>query len=319
MMHLSEGRHDAAWQDLLACHRLARLVGRSGGTLIEGLVGIALDKITSDADLAYLAHAKLNAQQIKDRLRDLQKLPLLPSIADTVNLGERFIFLDSAMMVARGGPQALEGFAGETKPKAPDPKVQALFETVDWDPALRNANRWYDRLADAMRLPDRGAREKQMEKLMEEVKELKASVMKSRELMGLAALAGKRPNPQEMGKLLGDVLINLMLPAVQKVQQASDRAEQVQRNLQVAFALAAYRQEHGRYPKELAALAPKYLGQVPPDLFSGKGLVYRPSEKGYILYSVGVNGQDEQGRSYDDDPPGDDLAVRMPLPELRRE
>lgn len=28
MLHVGEGRIDAAWQDLLACHRLARLVGR---------------------------------------------------------------------------------------------------------------------------------------------------------------------------------------------------------------------------------------------------------------------------------------------------
>jgi hypothetical protein len=69
---------------------------------------------------------------------------------------------------------------------------------------------------------------------------------------------------------------------------------------------------------KLEALAPKYLAEVPGDLFSGKPLIYRPSEKGYLLYSVGVNGQDDQGRSYDDDPPGDDLVVRMPLPELRR-
>ncbi len=318
MLHLSEGRHDAAWQDLLACHRLARLVGRGGGTLIEGLVGIALERIVSDADLAFLAHAKLNAQQIKDRLRDLQRLPPLPSMADTVDLGERFMFLDSAMMVARGGPQALEGLAGGPKPKAPDPKLQALFQTVDWDPALRNANRWYDRLAAAMRLQDRGTREKQMEKLMREVKEVKAKLAKSGETIGLAALAGAGPTPEAMGQLLGDVLICLMLPAVQKIQHASDRGEQIQRNLHVAFALAAYRQDHGRYPKELEALAPKYLPRVPPDLFSGKALLYRPSEEGYLLYSVGINGRDEQGRSVDDDPPGDDLAVRMPLPELRR-
>src|SRR5438046_2237296 len=28
MLHAGEGRHDEAWQDLLACHRLGRLVGR---------------------------------------------------------------------------------------------------------------------------------------------------------------------------------------------------------------------------------------------------------------------------------------------------
>jgi hypothetical protein len=64
-------------------------------------------------------------------------------------------------------------------------------------------------------------------------------------------------------------------------------------------------------------LAPKYLAAVPNDLFSGRPLVYRPTGSGYVLYSVGPNGQDDGGRSSDDDPPGDDLTVRMPLPELK--
>jgi len=80
--------------------------------------------------------------------------------------------------------------------------------------------------------------------------------------------------------------------------------------------LAAYRSDNRQYPKALNALAPKYLPTIPQDLFSGKALIYRPTDDGYLLYSVGVNGKDEEGRSYDDDPRGDDLTVRMPLPKL---
>jgi hypothetical protein len=65
-------------------------------------------------------------------------------------------------------------------------------------------------------------------------------------------------------------------------------------------------------------LTPKYLAQVPRDLFSGKPLIYRPAGNGYLLYSVGVNGKDEGGRSSDDEPAGDDLSVRMPLPGVQR-
>ena len=49
-------------------------------------------------------------------------------------------------------------------------------------------------------------------------------------------------------------------------------------------------------------------------LVPGSALVYRPAKDGYFLYSVGVNGVDDGGRGYGDDPPADDLAVRMPLP-----
>src|SRR5438067_3435981 len=50
MLRAGEGKFDDAWADLLACHRLGRLVGR-GGTLIEGLVGVAVDQIAANADL----------------------------------------------------------------------------------------------------------------------------------------------------------------------------------------------------------------------------------------------------------------------------
>src|SRR5260370_6364532 len=52
----------------------------------------------------------------------------------------------------------------------------------------------------------------------------------------------------------------------------------------IAFALAAYQRDRGSYPKTLDELAPKYLAKVPNDYFTGKPLVYRPNEKGYLLY-----------------------------------
>ena len=70
-------------------------------------------------------------------------------------------------------------------------------------------------------------------------------------------------------------------------------------------------------PREIGRTGPQVPGGVPGDLFSGKALVYRPTENGYLLYSVGVNGKDDGGRSADDEPPGDDLHVRMPLPESK--
>jgi hypothetical protein len=106
-------------------------------------------------------------------------------------------------------------------------------------------------------------------------------------------------------------------PLFRKLQNHADRAEQIQANLHIAFALAAYRADRGRYPVTLDELAPAYLPVVPLDLFSGKPLIYRPAKDGYLLYSVGENGKDDGGQWYGDDPPGDDPRVRLPLPELK--
>jgi len=108
-----------------------------------------------------------------------------------------------------------------------------------------------------------------------------------------------------------------MTSAVHKVENAADRIQQTHDNLLLAFALALYHCDHGIYPKSLDALAPKYLAKIPQDMFSGKPLIYRPTENDYLLYSVGLNGNDDGGRGHDDEPQGDDLVIRMPLPEWK--
>jgi hypothetical protein len=109
-------------------------------------------------------------------------------------------------------------------------------------------------------------------------------------------------------------MVGMMLPGYEKRQESADRIEQVQRNLYLAFALAAYHGDHGRYPAKLDELAPKYLEKIPNDLFSGKPLIYRLEDDGYLLYSVGPNGVDDDGRGHDDQPRGDDISIRIPVP-----
>jgi hypothetical protein len=315
MLRIKEGKYDEAWQDILACHRLGRLVGR-GATLIELLVGIAIDAIASDREIVYLETAKLTSKQVLARLEDLKALPPLSTAADKVDLGERFMYLDCVQLVRRGGAKMLEGLANDTLPdEVKDPNVQAALAAMDWGPAMREGNRWYDRFSAAMRLKDRAAREKEFTRLEKDLKELKTAALDPDKF--LKRLQAGAPADAEVSRAVGRVLVAMLIPAVRKVQSARDRAEQIDRNLHTAYALAAYRKDNGRYPAKLEDLAPKYLAAVPGDIFSGKALIYKPAEKGYLLYSVGANGIDEEGRWYDDEPRGDDPRVRVPLPELK--
>jgi hypothetical protein len=315
MLHLGEGRIDDAWRDLLACHRLGRLVGR-GPTLIEGLVGIAIDSIASNAELVFLADADLKTERIRKCLNDLRKLPPMPSFVDKIDVCERFMFLDVVMMVERNGLKTLEGLADGT-PKSSSflDKITSFYlqTSIDWDPSMRTANRWYDRVAKALRVEDFAERRKQLDEIDKELKDL---TKKTRESMPqpLQLIFGKESS-KLVSEWVSNVLVGLLMPAFLKVQQARDRGDQVQANLYLAFALAAYRRDNGSYPKNLEALMPKYMDKIPNDLFSGKPLVYKPGEKGYLLYSVGVNGRDDGGRSWEDAPSADDLRVRMPLPK----
>jgi hypothetical protein len=109
----------------------------------------------------------------------------------------------------------------------------------------------------------------------------------------------------------------MTIPAMRRVQNAVDKATQTQANLIVAFALAIHHRDHNRYPKRLADLTPKVLKTIPQDCFSGGPLVYLPNENGYLLYSVGLNGKDDNGRDDKDDPAGDDLSIRLRIPVMK--
>jgi hypothetical protein len=70
----------------------------------------------------------------------------------------------------------------------------------------------------------------------------------------------------------------------------------MRRLLMTEAALRLFHSEHGRWPASLIELVPDLLSKVPTDPFSGQPLVYRCTEDGYLLYSVGGNGVDDGGQ-----------------------
>ena len=212
----------------------------------------------------------------------------------------------------RYGIDDRENFDSDKSDKGKPPRM----EDIDWDPALRIVNRNYDRLAAALRQKDRALRQRELAAIGTELEAIatKARAMKTR----LQLFLGGRRAARLRGELLGTITTGLLVPSLCNGDRSLERGGQIADNVSVAFALAWYRRDHGRYPAKLEALAPKYLVKVPGDRFSGEALIYRPAGKGYLFYSVGVNGADNGGRTYSDDPPDDDLPVRMPLPGLQQ-
>jgi hypothetical protein len=277
------------------------------------LVGIAIENIAANADVTFLEQAKLTSVQLLARWEDLRRLPPMPAVADKVDLGERCFTLEIVMLAAKQGTGFLDTVSGSGKPPVNYSRFRSRLFTknIDWDPALRNINRWYDRCVAALRISDRTEREQEIGLITQELKGLK------QEVSGTGLLQKMFMGAEERGEMIGNILIGLMMPAFNKVQEASDGREQGERNLSFAFALAAYQRDNGRYPAQPSELAPRYLKRIPTNLFSGEALIYRPHEKGYVLYSVGVNGIDDGRHGYGDEPRGDDLCIRVPVPEQR--
>ena len=301
-LKLGEGKQAEAWDDVVACHRLARHLSY-GGTLIETLVANAIHAIACNATLVYAEHAGLKSHEYLGRLKELQALPPMAPLGDKLDTAERLMGLDAVQLIRRG--------SGDKKVTAEELKA---LEMLDWGVVLKTLNGGYDKMAAALRERDRGAREKAFDDLEAEF-EKRVKKHGEAEIQKLIKDAGAGRVAAEQ---IANVLSALLSPAIRKVQAAADRTEQIERNMHVAFALAAYHKAEGRYPAKLADLAPKYLAAVPGDVFSGKELIYKPHATGYLFYSVGANGKDDGGQWHGDDPPGDDPGVRMPRPEAKK-
>ena len=312
MLRVGEGDIDSAWQDLLTCHRLGRLVGR-GPTLIGAEVGIAIDRMARETDLAFLEQTKPSAKQVVGYLRDLSSLSPMPEMAEKIDLSARLELLDIMQMIARDGTDSFP-FLFWLEDDGEGGKL--LLSSVDWDVAMGVGNKWYDQLVAALRKKDRREMAKTLDRLNKDLMKL---ANKIRDAESLPDLIKKSKSTREgLGQLIGNFMTAFLLPGAERARISEDRAVQGNRNLQIAFALAAYHNDRSRYPDRLDRLAPKYLKAVPGDLFSGKPLIYHPSKQGYLIYSVGANEKDDSGRGRHDDPPGDDPHVRMPLPTKKK-
>lgn len=69
----------------------------------------------------------------------------------------------------------------------------------------------------------------------------------------------------------------------------------VDRGSLVAVAIERFRRDRGSVPPTLSDLVPEYLVDVPEDPYSGRPLLFRASENGYTVYSVGPDRQDDGG------------------------
>ncbi|MDR0870754.1 MAG: type II secretion system protein GspG [Planctomycetaceae bacterium] len=82
------------------------------------------------------------------------------------------------------------------------------------------------------------------------------------------------------------------------------------------FALELYHREHGEtYPESLDKLRNGYVDEIPLDPFSKQPFLYilDDDRRGYLIYSVGANGIDNNGRNNNDTTKGDDVRRRIRL------
>jgi hypothetical protein len=92
------------------------------------------------------------------------------------------------------------------------------------------------------------------------------------------------------------LLSGLLLPSYSRIVVREASTHSLIDLATTALAIERFRHQRGRLPTTLAELTPEFLEKVPRDPFDGTPLRYRALAKGYVIYSVDVDGHDDGGR-----------------------
>lgn len=90
-------------------------------------------------------------------------------------------------------------------------------------------------------------------------------------------------------------ITRMLVPAVNSIAMIDLRRIAQMDCAITALEVERYRLAEGRLPETLEALVPKFIEAVPIDPFDGKPLRYKRLEKGYTIYSIGEDGEDNGG------------------------
>jgi hypothetical protein len=307
LLRLHEGRIADGIQDLLACHRLARLIG-GGPLMLHGAVSRSIEIKACFADAALLQDGHLSAAEALAYRDELEKLAPQPSMADQFDHGERIMLLGfSSELAEKQQPELEDMMVDMVQAMAPSADAEIIVPLLDdqmtaiWDEGMRSANKEWDRWLAAIRTPITAGRQMRFEALEAEA----GPILKLKpEDVGDSTL-------EEKGQWMGRMLATRMLPNLKPDLVVEDRARMRVDLVLLGLALAAYHADNGAYPETLSALVPRYCRAIAGDRFTTKPLVYRLEDKGYVLYSAGDNGIDNGGSPSNADPPGDDIVIRI--------
>ncbi len=90
-------------------------------------------------------------------------------------------------------------------------------------------------------------------------------------------------------------MTQILIPAVEQIGMMEVRVIGQMDCARAALGVERFRMAEKRLPETLEELVPKFIEAVPIDPFDGKPLRYKRLEKGYMIYTIGEDGEDNGG------------------------
>ena len=292
--HLSaeQGSYEDAFEDMKSCYRFGQHV-KAGGILIDQIVGIAIEAVAVQTLTDIIHDHEIDSARLAVLQHDLEQVIANENFAitfeaerlfaydavqmcfteDRLGSGHLYIPLVRKMSVSTSNYSFGELMSDIISHEGLKGAVHILFLHPGKQQTRQTAERLYDYYQDVAK--------KTPAQLRAEGIDIKEQAMKITD---------------------GNILLNILMPAVDKIIELSCRNKAATQAAVTVLVLLRYQKDNALYPENLQTLVTAgYLKNLPPDPYTDKPLVYKKTDDGFVLYSLGQDFKDDGGNLNRDD------------------
>ncbi len=311
-LRLSKENQQGACDDALVLARIARLYGQTP-TLISYLHALGIDAIAMATTRSMLASNKLDSRSIRKFEEAYRSLPRLGSLKDALDLGERMTFLEYVFIVDRAASQRKRfNYTFQLQLAEDHPVLELLDDHFDLNRALTQANAIADQWVGIVQIQNDDPNDERVA-AWEKNRDAELTQFNDKMLQNMMALKNEQLPDEQRTRMVTDFWMRWLACMASSYSPSTGRTRNRLDGHRIvthaAFAVAAFRADHGQYPDSLQELVPRYLDQMPMDLFADGPLRFHRNGDGCLIYSVGENGIDEDGVKCADQ---NDLVIYLP-------
>jgi hypothetical protein len=276
-LRIGSGDFAGAWQDCLAIHQLSEF--RTHPCVVSEIISYKCEELANEVMLRLLESPVVPSELVDEISRFLAQQKPRHDMISALREGEALSLVTSVLELSgvRPGPQNLFGRPLENAHRPTLP--------VEWNEVLRSTNEQYERLIRAWEQPTYQERVKAVDAWYAQLPNVNHNLQGFSDHLPLVVSRDARTD-----YMTGLVISTIFTGPL----DYEDRHLTNQLLHRIAVAISQYKIENGSYPNSLAELIPENLNAIPIDLF-GNPLAYRRTSDGYLLYSLGPNGKDDEG------------------------
>jgi hypothetical protein len=275
----ADGQYTEAFNSLTNCYRFGRMIKQGEKTLVEQLVGIAIEAWAIGNIRQIMQHYEIEAPQLAQFQQEFEKACANEDF--TMNmLVEKYCIYDEIQRCFTedrlgGGHLYLKRLSGLSEGPSPDnAEIVILLKSLFTQPNKAQTKEQLDALYD----------------FIEETSKMSPARLREQREKGLYL------NEQVESMIKGNLFLNILMPAFGAVHKIDYRIKTDVQSVLVITTVLRCNADTGRYPQDLMELKHAgYINEIPIDPFSDKPLVYRKTDEGFTLYSVGLDFKDDGG------------------------